>query len=107
MDQRVSTDEADTAYAFVPSAPPQVSRRWLLRIGVVITVGAVLAAPWAILSGHRAAAQLREATEAQALVSVATTHPEPVGGESELVLPGNLQANYEAPIYARTSGYLK
>ena len=24
-----------------------------------------------------------------------------------LVLPGNLQANYEAPIYARTSGYLK
>ena len=26
---------------------------------------------------------------------------------AELVLPGNIQANYEAPIYARTSGYLK
>ncbi len=26
---------------------------------------------------------------------------------TELILPGNLQANYEAPIYARTSGYLK
>jgi RND family efflux transporter MFP subunit len=25
----------------------------------------------------------------------------------ELILPGNVQANYEAPIYARTSGYLK
>ncbi len=23
------------------------------------------------------------------------------------MLPGNLQANYEAPIYARTSGYLR
>jgi RND family efflux transporter MFP subunit len=107
MDQRVSKDEAENAYRFVPSAPPQVSRRWLLRIGAVITVGALLAAAWALLANHRAAAQLREATEAQALVSVATTHPEPVAGTSELVLPGNLQANYEAPIYARTSGYLK
>ena len=81
MDQRVDRDETEHAYSFVPSAPPHVSRRWLLRIGVVITIGALLAAAWALLSSHRAAAQLVEATEAQALVSVATTHPEPVTGQ--------------------------
>jgi RND family efflux transporter MFP subunit len=40
-------------------------------------------------------------------VTVATTKPQPLTELTELILPGNLQANYEAPIYARTSGYLK
>jgi multidrug efflux system membrane fusion protein len=51
--------------------------------------------------------RLREATEAQAVVTVATVNPQPLTGAADLILPGNLQANYEAPIYARTSGYLK
>jgi len=78
-----------------------------VRLGIAGGVAAALIAAWAVLSAYRAAAQLRASTEAAAIVAVATTHPEPIGGESELVLPGNLQANYEAPIYARTSGYLK
>ena len=41
------------------------------------------------------------------MVTVATTKPQPLTDLTELILPGNLQANYEAPIYARTSGYLK
>jgi multidrug efflux system membrane fusion protein len=60
-----------------------------------------------VLSAHRASAKLVEATEAQSVVTVATTKPQPLTDLTDLVLPGNLQANYEAPIYARTSGYLK
>lgn len=32
--------------------------------------------------------------------------PKPVTGDNELVLPGNLQAYIESPIFARTNGYL-
>jgi len=96
MDQRVSKDEAENAYRFVPSAPPQVSRRWLLRIGVVITVGALLAAAWALLSGHRAAAQLREATEAEAAVIAAEAFFEPEAADAARAREGG-EAEAEAP----------
>jgi len=104
MDQPVRTLERQAD----ASAPPTAhTAQRMLRLAIAGGAVALVIAAWAVLSAHRAAAQLSAATEAAALVAVATTHPEPVGGESELVLPGNLQANYEAPIYARTSGYLK
>jgi RND family efflux transporter MFP subunit len=59
------------------------------------------------VSAYSSSARLKEATEAQSIVTVATVNPQPLTGLSDLILPGNLQANYEAPIYARTSGYLK
>jgi RND family efflux transporter MFP subunit len=47
-------------------------------------------------------------TEEAAVTTVSTTHPKPTDTTgSELVLPGTVQANIDAPIYARTSGYLK
>jgi RND family efflux transporter MFP subunit len=79
-------------------------KRGLGAAAVLIAIGALA---WSVYAHHRAEAKLSEATEAQALIAVATTRPEPLGSSAELVLPGNLQANYEAPIYARTSGYLK
>jgi RND family efflux transporter MFP subunit len=60
-----------------------------------------------VVSSYSASARLRETTEAQSIVTVATINPQPLSELSDLILPGNLQANYEAPIYARTSGYLK
>ena len=47
-----------------------------------------------------------QAAEA-AVVTVVTVKPTLGPGSSKLVLPGTVQAYYEAPIYARTSGYLK
>ena len=38
---------------------------------------------------------------------VAVIHATPMNGDSELVLPGNIQSYVESPIYARTNGYLK
>lgn len=95
----------DSAHHFAP-APPQARRA--ARAGVaIVVIAAVAGLAWMVYARHRTAAQLSRATEAQAVVAVATTRPEPLTGEAELVLPGNLQADYEAPIYARTSGYLR
>jgi RND family efflux transporter MFP subunit len=68
---------------------------------------ALLLAVWGILSRLSARNALdREAREA-AIPTVLTTKPRSGPAADTLVLPGSVQAYYEAPIYARTSGYLK
>ncbi len=95
----------DSAHDFAPTQP---RARRAARAGMaIVAIAAATGLAWTVYARHRAAAQLSGATEAQAVVAVATTRPEPLTGEAELVLPGNLQADYEAPIYARTSGYLR
>ena len=81
--------------------------RGVARVGAVAGVVVLAFAAWGVFASHRAGAKLTEATEAQALVTVATTKPQSQSEGSLLSLPGNVQANYDAPIYARTSGYLK
>jgi RND family efflux transporter MFP subunit len=75
---------------------------------VLIGVGlALVLAVWGILSRLSARVALaREAANA-AGITVVTTHPTQGPMANALVLPGTVQAYYEAPIYARTSGYLK
>jgi RND family efflux transporter MFP subunit len=50
---------------------------------------------------------LRQETSMAAEPAVTIVHPQRQAGAQELVLPGNIQAFMDAPIYARTSGYLK
>jgi RND family efflux transporter MFP subunit len=105
MDQAARSKELGPGGAVAPSGAR--GARQLGRAGAVLGVIALIILVWAALSAHHAAAKLKESTEAEAVVNVATTKPAAQVGLSELVLPGNIQANYEAPIYARTSGYLK
>ena len=78
------------------------------RVGAVVAVAAIAFVVWNIFSAHRAAATLANETEDAAITTVSTTHPKPTDPTgSELVLPGTVQADIDAPIYARTSGYLK
>ncbi|HEV2194096.1 MAG TPA: efflux RND transporter periplasmic adaptor subunit [Candidatus Acidoferrum sp.] len=49
---------------------------------------------------------LAEETETLAIQTVGVIHPSPETGEEDLVLPGTVEAYVEAPIYARTNGYL-
>lgn len=105
-------DQPQTSNALGASNTPSPSdakrgARQLARAGAVMGIAALIVLLWSALSAHRASAKLRESTEAAALVTVATTRPAAQSQLSELILPGNVQANYEAPIYARTSGYLK
>lgn len=53
------------------------------------------------------AAALREATLERAVPTVAVTRATPLPPNETLTLPGNIQAWYEAPIYAQVSGYVK
>jgi RND family efflux transporter MFP subunit len=102
MDQSVRTNDSEAG-----PAAGQTTLRKLVRGSLVLLAVAVVALAWNLISGHRAAARLKQDTEAQSVVTVATTHPRPLSDASDLVLPGNMQANYDAPIYARTNGYLK
>jgi len=102
MDQSVRTNDSEAA-----PAAGQTTLRKLVRGSLVLLAVAVVALAWNLISAHRAAARLKQDTEAQSVVTVATTHPRPLSDASDLVLPGNMQANYDAPIYARTNGYLK
>ena len=79
----------------------------IARIGAVAGVVAIGVVVWGILASQRAEAELKTSTEDNALITVATTKPVSQGSEAEISLPGNVQANTDAPIYARTNGYLK
>jgi RND family efflux transporter MFP subunit len=79
------------------------TRRYVL----VAAALAVLLAIWGILSRLSARNGLEHAAAEAAIATVTTTQAHRGPAASDLVLPGTVQAFYEAPIYARTSGYLK
>jgi RND family efflux transporter MFP subunit len=83
--------------------PDSRTRRYVL---IVVGLALVLAA-WGIFTRLAARNALEHEAAAAAIITVTTTHPRRGPSASELVLPGTVQAYYEAPIYARTSGYLK
>jgi len=77
------------------------------RYAVILGIVALVLALWGVIDRvvfRNALA--REATQATAL-SVITVKPTQGPATEELVLPGSVQAFIEAPIYARTSGYLR
>ena len=70
-----------------------------LILGVVIFNG--------LTSRARANTALGKETLANSVPSVAVVEPEIAAGAEEIVLPGNMQAFTDTPIWARASGYLK
>ena len=82
-------------------------QRGIARAGVVIGIVALLLVGWGLFSRQRASASLKQNTEEQIALAVQTVQPQPSTDDIELVLPGNVQAQSEAPIYARTDGYLR
>ena len=68
---------------------------------VLITAGAVT-----FLNRRSETDALAKETEAVSIPTVAVVRPQAEPGSDELILPGNLQAFEESPIFARTNGYL-
>jgi RND family efflux transporter MFP subunit len=60
-----------------------------------------------ITSRAKADSALRHTTTELAVPTVAVTKPKVDGAAQEVVIPGNMQAYIDTPIWARTSGYLK
>jgi RND family efflux transporter MFP subunit len=79
--------------------------------GVVIAVLVVIIVAGIVVMGVvprlRAKAALRTETRDLAIPTVVVIHPKRGDPQQEIVLPGNMQAFEDAPIYARTNGYLK
>jgi RND family efflux transporter MFP subunit len=86
--------------------PPVLSRRGLCIAAITAAAVAAVIVIGGFVTRETANAQLREWTEKQAVPSVAVVLPDARGQATTLDLPGRLEAYYQAPIFARTSGYL-
>ncbi len=82
-------------------------RRKVRRYSLILLAVALALAVWGEVSRVLARSSLGKETADAAQPTVLTTTPNRAALGEELVLPGTVQAFIEAPIYARTSGYLK
>ncbi len=90
------------------SAPEQASVSPRLAVGGVVVALVVLAvlAALGILSRMHSDRVLAESTNELAARTVIALPPKPGAPVTSLVLPGNVTAYTDSPIFARTSGYL-
>ena len=86
--------------------PPLSGRKALLLIAALIGA-AVVVAILGIVPRVRARTTLQQRTDALSAPDVLVAPPKVGKVGQEVVLPGNVQAFTDAPIFARTSGYLK
>jgi len=90
-----------------PSGRHKKNRRpqwWILLLAVATAVVIVVAG---ILPRIQARTALRRETAEMAIPAVVVVQPKRSAPAQEIVLPANVQAFADAPIYARTNGYLK
>jgi RND family efflux transporter MFP subunit len=85
--------------------PPAKPRTGLWIIVALLIIAAVVVA--GVLPRIHARAALKDRTNDLAVPAVNVTHPKLGATQTEIILPGNIQAFTDSPIYARTNGYLK
>jgi RND family efflux transporter MFP subunit len=81
------------------------SRKWLVALAAFAIVAGVML--FGILTRVKARTALRAQTAEMAVPTVSVVHPQPSAPVQEIVLPANVQAITDSPIFARTTGYLK
>jgi RND family efflux transporter MFP subunit len=89
---------------FTKKEPKRSKQWWLILLLLAAAAGLILGA---ILPRIQARANLRKETDEMAVPTVAVLKPKRSAPAAELVLPANVQAFVDSPIYARTNGYLK
>jgi len=93
-----------------PGQAPESSRSATKAILVLFVIfAAVISAVVysGILSRTASAASLARETREDSVLAVSVVHPKSGSADEEVVLPGNIQAFTDSPIYARTNGYLR
>ena len=88
-----------------PELPPAPTGRAKMLVGVALLI-LLVAGLVTFLTRKSETNALAKETDAAAIPTVAVVQPTAETGDNELVLPGNLQAYIESPIFARTNGYL-
>jgi multidrug efflux pump subunit AcrA (membrane-fusion protein) len=79
----------------------------LRSIGLLAVLVAIGVAASGILERRSHESEVAKWTEEQAIPTVAVIAPKTGAAKQSLMLPATVQAWYEAPIYARVTGYLK
>jgi len=104
-----SSRSAHNESAAAPPREPGARRLGFTLLALVL--GALGAIGWFVYKGINtrvsAAKVLAVENRDDAVLTVSVTHPKVTGATQELVLPGNTQPLIDAPIYARTNGYLR
>lgn len=90
----------------VPGGRRSESGRGVLIVLVLLAIVAVIVIA-GVVPRFKARAALKTETRELAIPTVAVTQPKLGDPRTEIVLPGNMQAFTDSPIYARTNGYLK
>jgi RND family efflux transporter MFP subunit len=77
------------------------------RYALILLMVALILAVWGVASRVYSRNQLGQETAQEAIPVVIVEKPSASPPSEDLVLPGSVQAFVEAPIFARTSGYLR
>ena len=110
----VTAQQNETQHVRQPGGPennrphdlgPAPAGRAKILVGAVLLV-LITAGVVTFLNRKSESDALAKETEAVSVPTVAVVQPQTEPGNDELVLPGNLQAFEESPIFARTNGYL-
>src|ERR671937_1066083 len=91
-----------------PDTPPgerRPKRRWIIGVLAFAVVATIVA--FSIMPRIQARSVVHKETAQMALPYVSVVRPKQSAPAEEVILPANVQAYYDAPIYARTNGYLK
>ncbi|MFC5429351.1 efflux RND transporter periplasmic adaptor subunit [Paraburkholderia denitrificans] len=89
-----------------PHKPRKPHKRhgWLIVIAALVVIGLAAQGIW---SRYNAQAALERDAKAASTLSVQVVSPQRSTRTLDLVLPGNVQAFLDTPIFARTNGYLR
>jgi RND family efflux transporter MFP subunit len=87
------------------------SHRRRIGLGVYVIAAAavifVIVIGFGFVSRKKAEADLEQVTAKAAIATVNVVYPKSGAPNNEIILPGNTQAFTDAPIFARTNGYVK
>jgi RND family efflux transporter MFP subunit len=90
-----------------PPRPNRPKPRALRLTGGLIVVAMIGAAGWGVVARTGAHAALEAQTSERAITKIVMIKASSGPKGEDVVLPGTVQAYLEAPIFARTSGYVK
>lgn len=103
----VIEQEPQTVVKVPRDAPSGSAWRGLLIAIAIVTIVLACVLLFELTARVRANTALEHETLANSIPTVAVIDPKVTAGAEEVVLPGNMQAFVDTPIWARASGYLK
>src|SRR3984957_19233218 len=103
----VARTPSATRHSMIDTPQAHAALRRLKRVALYVLLAAIIIAAWGIFTRVQSRAALKREAQQSSVPVVLVTAPKHSDAGDELVLPGDVQAFTDAPIYARTSGYLK